>query len=277
MGKPAETQVEIRGLPFRCLDWGGEGLPVLVLLHGIGDNGRVWDFFAWEARHHFRVVALDQRGHGLSGWPRPAAYRLGDYVADLEALVDLLGIGKMILLGHSMGALHATAYAALHPDRVDALVHVDIDACPPPWNKKYLTGLYRDLPDSYPTVEDYVARRMENSAHAGRERLLAIAPHHLREENGRYVCLHDREVYAHFDPDYDLRPLLPGIACPVLVVRGEDSLVLPREPAEEMSRQVPRGALAEIPRAAHPVHTDNPEGFRDAVFRFLETGGFMVR
>jgi len=274
METPVETRIEIRGLPFRYLDWGGEGLPCLLLLHGIGDNGHVWDFFAREARRHFRVVTLDQRGHGQSGWPRPAAYRLEDYVADLEAFVGRLATRPLILLGHSMGALHATCYAARHPGAVLALIHVDIEPCPPSWNKKYLTGLYRDLPESYPTVEDYVARRMENSAYADRERLLYLAQHHLQEKNGRYVCLHDREVYAHFDPDYDLRPQLTEIACPVLVVRGEDSLVLPREPAEEMCRRLLRGALAEIPRAAHPVHTDNPEGFREAVFRFLAEQGF---
>jgi pimeloyl-ACP methyl ester carboxylesterase len=200
-----------------------------------------------------------------------------DYVGELEAVVDRLGIGRMILLGHSMGALHATCYAARHPGAALALVHVDIEPCPPSWNKKYLTGLYRDLPDSYPTVEDYVDRRMENSAYADRGRLLYLARNHLRNENGRWVCLHDREVYAHFDPDYDLRPRLPDIACPVLVVRGEDSLVLPREAMEEMRRRLKRGAAAEVPRAAHPVHTDNPEGFREAVFRFLEDGGFLIR
>ncbi|HOI74490.1 MAG TPA: alpha/beta hydrolase [Syntrophales bacterium] len=277
MEMPAERWLDINGLSFRYLDWGGEGLPFLALLHGIGDSAHVWDLFAREARRHFRIVALDQRGHGRSGRPRPAAYRLDDYVGDLEAVVERLAPPNLILMGHSMGALHATAFAARHPGFAAAVVHVDIEPCPPPWNKKYLTGLYRDLPESYESVDAFVSRRMENSAHADRARLLALSPHNLREENGRYYALSDREVYAHFDPDYDLRALLPGIACPVLVVRGEDSLVLPREPAEEMCRSLPRGFLAEIPRAAHPVHTDNPEAFREAVFRFLADQGLMVR
>jgi pimeloyl-ACP methyl ester carboxylesterase len=245
----------------------------MVLLHGIGDNAHVWDHFARETRLFLRVIAPDQRGHGLSKWPRPPAYSCDDYVADLEGFMDALGLGDVVLLGHSMGALHATRYAALHPDRVSALVHVDIEACPPEWNKKYLSNLYDQLPDSYDTAQDYVEQSRQNSPYAGEDLLRRIASLALdRGQDGRFRLQYDREVLAHFDR-YDLRPCLKDIRCPSLMIRGEESRVMREDVAREMGRAIPAGRFCAVPRATHPVHTDNPQAFQQIVLDFLKSQG----
>ena len=144
---PEDVFVKTKTAELHYLEWGGRNREsTLLLLHGIGDNAHIWDVFAREARRSFRVIALDQRGHGSSETPVPPAYTCEDYVADLAGFIDLLHLDRVILLGHSMGALHATAYAARNPKIVSALVHVDIEPCPPGWNKKYLLNQYRDLP-----------------------------------------------------------------------------------------------------------------------------------
>jgi pimeloyl-ACP methyl ester carboxylesterase len=247
----------------------------MVFLHGTGDNARTWDLIAPHLASVFRVIALDQRGHGKSGWAVPPAYRCGDYMLDLAALFDSLGLDGMILLGHSMGALHASLYAALNPGRVSALIHVDIEPCPPDWNRKYLLGLYKNLPDSYAAPEDFIAEIAKNSPYARKEHLRDLAANSIEQREGRWYRTYDREILARFD-HYDIVGHLSDIRCPALVIRGAESRVLGHQSAEQMAKAIPAGELVEIPRAAHPAHLDNPDGFREAVTGFLKKHGFIT-
>jgi pimeloyl-ACP methyl ester carboxylesterase len=247
----------------------------MVLLHGTGDNARTWDLIAPHLASCFRVIALDQRGHGKSGWAVPPAYRCGDYMLDLTALIDHQGLEDMILLGHSMGALHASLYAALHPGRVAALIHVDIEPRPPDWNRKYLLGLYNNLPDSYASPEEFIAEIAKNAPYARPEHLRHLAAQSLVRRDGRWYRAYDREILARFD-NYDLLGKLHGIRCPALIMRGAESRVLGRQAAQEMAGAIPTGEMVEIPKATHPAHLDNPDGFREAVMSFLKKHGFIT-
>ena len=274
--QPVSKNLFLDTFRLHYLEWESAADRTLVLVHGIGDNAYIWENFAHRAHPFFRILAPDQRGHGASTWPIPPAYDCKDYVADLEGFIKALGLRDFILMGHSMGALHTTRLASLYPQWVTALIHVDIEAFPPPWNKKYLIGLYRDLPQSYETIEDYVDWMKANSPYADRKLLRNFAAKALsRDEKGRFRCLYDRELLRHFDPRYDLRPHLPDIRCPALVIRGEESRVMGAEVAREMSRAMPRGRFVEIRKSAHPVLTDNPDAFADAVFSFLAEEGLM--
>ena len=271
---PSEHFLPIGGLPLRILERGSRAGRPLLLLHGTGDNAHTWDLLAPALAGAFRVLALDQRGHGKSGWAVPPAYRCEDYLQDLSAVIDSLGLEGLILLGHSMGALHASLYAALNPGRVAALIHVDIEPFPPDWNRKYLLGLYKSLPDAYASPEEYVDEIARNAPYARREHLRDLAAKALARKGDRWHRTYDREILARFD-HYDLRGRLAEIRCPTLVIRGAESRVLGREAAEQMVRLLPAGELAEIPRATHPAHLDNPDGFREAVLGFLKKHGLL--
>jgi pimeloyl-ACP methyl ester carboxylesterase len=104
-------------------DWGGAGTP-LVLLHGLASGARIWDFIAPILANHFRVVAVDQRGHGLTDKPRDA-YGFPEVTGDVLALVDELGFDRSVVIGHSWGASVATQFASDHPERTRGLVMVD--------------------------------------------------------------------------------------------------------------------------------------------------------
>src|SRR5579862_3645570 len=81
--------IELRGLRFHYRDWAGPraGAPDLVLLHGFTGHARSWDAFAQGMSDRYRVLALDQRGHGESGWAGPGGYGIGEMTMDLEAFV----------------------------------------------------------------------------------------------------------------------------------------------------------------------------------------------
>jgi pimeloyl-ACP methyl ester carboxylesterase len=168
-----------------------------------------------------------------------------------------------------MGALHATRYASLRPEKVSTLIHADIEPCPPEWNKKYLLNLYEELPVFYETIDQYISELRKNSPYAEHKILYDYASHALTQgKDGKFRCQFDREVLSHFD-SYDLRPCLRDIQCPSLVIRGKESRVMSEEIAREMSCTIPRCAFAEIQKATHPLHTDNPTEFLQVIFNFL--------
>ena len=103
--------IMLNGLRFHYRDWPRQERPStraktqdLVLLHGFTGHARSWDSFAQAMSRDFRVLALDQRGHGESAWASPDQYGVDYMVHDLEAFVAALGLDRFILLGLSMGA-----------------------------------------------------------------------------------------------------------------------------------------------------------------------------
>ena len=272
---PESHVITIGNLNIHYLKWTGDSDYTMVLLHGIGDNASIWSRFAQSLPDGLQIIAFDQRGHGYSDRPVPPAYTCDDYVGDIDRCIDALDLRRVIVAGHSMGALHATHYASLRPSRVAALIHADIEPFPPDWNKKYLTNMYHNAPFRYHSVEAYAHEMQKNSPYADPRLLLEIASAALaRHPDGLYTCRYDREVLSHFDR-YDVRSRLSAITCPTLVLRGSESRVMRRNIAEEMSRLVPDGRFVEIPNAAHPVHTDNPREFYRAVSHFLREIGVI--
>ena len=120
---PTVAWATVSDLPFRYLDWGGDGPPILAL-HGLASSAHWYDLVAPLLRARFRVIAPDQRGHGQSAQAE-SGYDWPTLASDAIALLDHLGLRKVPVVGHSWGANVALNTAALHPDRVAALVMVD--------------------------------------------------------------------------------------------------------------------------------------------------------
>jgi pimeloyl-ACP methyl ester carboxylesterase len=95
------------GLRFHYREWGNEGEPPLVLLHGVTGHARVWNRFARTMADGFRVLALDQRGHGETDWGD--AYSTELMARDVDAFTHELRLHSFALLGHSMGGPTPTA------------------------------------------------------------------------------------------------------------------------------------------------------------------------
>jgi 3-oxoadipate enol-lactonase len=121
-------QVTVDGVRLVCHVSGAEDAPVLVLLHGLGDDGSTWDTAGAEFAPHLRVLAIDLRGHGESDWPGIYSFEL--MRDDVLGVLDQLRLDRVNLLGHSMGGTVAYLIAEKEPGRIDRLI---LEDTPPPW------------------------------------------------------------------------------------------------------------------------------------------------
>ncbi len=199
-----------------------------------------------------------------------------DYVKDLAEFIDALGLEDVTLIGHSMGALHATIYAGTYPDRVRRLVFIDIEAHPQLKWREYLRRGGQRPHREFSSIHEVVERELtfltgpsQDGSRALLERVAAYGTRRL--PNGQFVHRYDRATIALWD-DYDVRPYVSKIPCRVLLVRGAASPVLSRETAHAITRAFSRGTLVEVESAAHMVMLDNPSGLVRAVRAFLSEG-----
>lgn len=114
---------QIHSVPLHYVE-SGAGDPPLVILHGLFGSSRNWTQVARALGAQRRTIAVDQRNHGDS--PHAEPHSLAGMRADLSALFETLGLQRAILLGHSMGGMTAMSFASLFPERVLALIVVDI-------------------------------------------------------------------------------------------------------------------------------------------------------
>lgn len=267
-------------LTLHYLSWGAPDRDTLILLHGIRGYARTWEKTANSLMDRYQVVALDQRGRGSSDWSPSANYYTDAYVADLEALAEHLNVGRMSILGHSLGGSNALEFAHRHPENVRRLIIEDIG----PGSSNSGQGASRVVrefettPASFSTWQDawafWRAARPQISATAVDSRVKET----LKEgDDGRVIWRFDFEgikkarLDAAMKPSKlpDLWPCVDNLECPTLVVRGEKSDFLPRETALEMARRNSRIQLAEIADATHYVHDDNFDDFIAVIHSFL--------
>jgi pimeloyl-ACP methyl ester carboxylesterase len=271
------------GNAIHVVEWSRDGVP-LVLVHGFGNEAHIWDDLAKLVAPHYRVLAIDQRGHGDSAHDPELRYDYEHLVADLEAVTAALGIQRLVLVGHSLGGRAAMLFAGKHPERMAGLVIVD---SAPEFDVRGTTRIRQEAEargdGSMASVAEY-QRLLAHNFPAGRPEALArMAQHELRPcGDGRWVRKVDPKFHAGRPRDEaearereqevtkQLWDALAKIPCPTLVVRGAASDVMSPEVADRMVDEVlPNGKLAVVPQAAHSVMTDNPEGFNQAVCAFV--------
>jgi pimeloyl-ACP methyl ester carboxylesterase len=123
VSEPADRDVTLGELRLAYREYAGDGGAV-VLLHGVASNARIWGPVAPLLVPRFRVVAVDQRGHGQSDKP-PSGYDFATVTRDVRNFVEALGLERPVVVGHSWGGNVALEYAASHPEQVAGLVLVD--------------------------------------------------------------------------------------------------------------------------------------------------------
>jgi pimeloyl-ACP methyl ester carboxylesterase len=142
------------GLRVRYLDWPG-GAPPIVLLHGLSANATEFAALGGALAPRFRVVAPDLRGRGGSDQPA-TGYTMADHAADVVALLDALGLERVVLGGHSFGGFLAIYIAVHHPERVARLVVIDAAIEIHPNVREMLGPSLARLRRTFPSAEAYL-------------------------------------------------------------------------------------------------------------------------
>jgi pimeloyl-ACP methyl ester carboxylesterase len=255
------------------LEWNPSGRTTVVLLHGNSANAWWWEPVARQMPGEFRLLALDQRGHGDSEWIRPAAYRPRDYADDLaRALGAIVREGeKPIVVGHSMGGLTTLAFAASHGSLARAVVVIDAAVTSSRGRDRFLRRLKSlpvvTYPDLATATERY--RLMPNEGQIPAGTLHAIAEKSLaRTEDGRWTLKFDRESFFGGD-GIDPMDAIRQITLPTLLLRAEMSRIMTADGAASAREANANVELVTIPAAHHHVLLEKPAAVARAVSDFI--------
>ncbi|MEU7892805.1 alpha/beta hydrolase [Nonomuraea sp. NPDC049152] len=235
-----------------CRDSGGSG-PAVLLLHGLAGQSHEWDPLSEQLGDRYRLLALDQRGHGASEW-HPCDTSRAAFVADVVTVIRELAVAPVILAGQSLGGVTAIQTAAAHPDLVQALLLVEAGPAPGDTDLPgHIDGWLRSWPVPFATRRD--AERFFGDGPVGEGWASGL----ISSADGLRPSF-DRRVVVDVIADHSSRSNWDDwtrISCPTTVVLGEQG-ILPAEEVAEMRRLRPDARFVTVPNAGHDLHLDSP-------------------
>jgi pimeloyl-ACP methyl ester carboxylesterase len=268
-----EHFVEIDGLRLRVQDYGASGKPPMLCVHGGGANAHWYDFVAQGFNTDYHVRAVDLRGHGDSEWhnSNPPNYKYTRHAADIHELTEELDLHDFVLIGHSMGGMVSSVYAATYPGRAKALIVVDSNLVMSPERIASFQAVADRPAREYDTQEEFIAnyRVRPGASTAPPEALHHIAQHSGRRfDDGRWRHKVDRRTYANREL-VDSFALWNRIRIPSLLMKGGCSIRMTPEAIAEVRSRAPQATMTVVADADHHITLDNPAGFIRAARDFL--------
>lgn len=275
------------GLALAARDVAGPdaGAGVVLCLHGLTRNSRDFEGLATALRGDHRVLALDQRGRGRSGYDaNPLNYNLGVQTADTWAWLDHLGIERVVVVGTSMGALMAIAMANMQPGRIAGLVLNDAGPVVDPRGLARIAGYVgkggpvRDWDEAaaalkavhglaLPTYQAADWRRMARATYVEAEGGLRLD----YDPNLAQAFAADPGAAPDMWPAFAVLEAIPG-----LVLRGALSDILAAETAAEMARRFPTTEVVTVPDRGHAPDLSEPQAVA-AIQAFLKRSDVRAR
>src|SRR5205814_9651317 len=220
---PQSHEFHLGRMRFHYLDWGNKHLPTIVFLHGGALTAHTWDLVCLALRDDYHCVALDQRGHGDTDWAADGDYSIGVARSDTKGFVDHLGLDKFILVGMSLGAINALAFAIAHPERLSHLVIIDAGPEMRRPGSSRIRDFVREVQDTV-TVEAIIEKALEFNPRRDPTILRRSLMHNLRPQaDGTWKWKYETRGYkahsqvAHRVGRTKLGERLRGIVCPTLV------------------------------------------------------------
>ena len=265
--QPVRSRLQVGDVRFSFLAVGA-GSP-LVLLHGIGSSAESWRGQLTGLADLRRVVAWDAPGYGASTALAATRPNAADYADRLALLLDALELERIALLGHSLGALIACAFAASRPSRVERMILADAapgdradPAAPLP-------------PRAQSRLDDLAALGPAEFARRRAPRLLSATatPSHVdrvQETMARMDPAGYRQAVAMLAQG-DLRADARAIKVPTLVLCGSEDTVTPPDDSRTLAATIENARYVELSGAGHASYIERPGAFTTAVREFLGT------
>jgi esterase len=268
--------IVLRRMRFHFLEWGAADAPPIVLLHGGHQSAHSWDLVSLHLARRYRVLALDQRGHGDSEWARDVAYSNHEMSLDAEAFIGAMGLRRPILMGHSMGGRNAMLLTRRNPSLLGALVIVDVGPELSDRGRQVIAGFVRDN-EEFDDLDHFVRNVQQYDPYRSREHIERTVKYNMLERaDGKFVSKCDSNprrlgIVRGSGPQENIAlEEARAFDLPVLLVRGANSGILAADAAERFRDALPHGTLVTVPDCGHNVHGQNTKGFIEAVGGFLE-------
>ena len=272
-------RVEVDGTPVNYVDIGEGELEPIVFVHGLGGQWQNWLENIPRAAQERRVIALDLPGSGLSPPPRDGITIPG-YGRCVDTVCDKLGLGRVDMVGNSMGGFVAAEVAIQFPERIDQLVLVsaagiasaDVAQAPILTIGRVMAAIATHTV----TLDPFLASRPK-SRHAALA-LVARHPSRLKADlayegffKGAGKPGFQEALKANLE--YDFRDRLPEIRHPTLIVWGENDSIIPVRDANQFERLIPDSRKVVMKETGHVPMAERPNTFNDLMLEFLaETG-----
>lgn len=255
--------VDVDGVPIRYEDSGGDG-PAVLFCHGFLMDRTMFRPQVEELTPDFRCIRFDARGFGDT--PADGPFDYWDLADDAVGLLDRLEVGSAAFVGMSQGGFLSLRAALRHPERVHGLVLIDTDAAvDDPETLEGYRQMFRVWFEHGPVdelVEEVAGLILGEDPELRRrwiEKWREIPPDRLRHPA---ECLLGRD---------DVSDRLGEIACPALVVHGEEDVSISMARAEAMDEGLPDSAgIVRVPGAAHAPNLSHPEVVNPPLRSFLE-------
>jgi pimeloyl-ACP methyl ester carboxylesterase len=244
----------------------GHGAPV-VLIHGVGLQGAIWEPQVEALRADHDVIAVDMLGHGGSSLP-PANAILAHYADAILALLDALQIGRAHVVGHSMGALVAMEFALAHSDRVASLVAMNAVFGRTPEQRAAIEARVAALgdgavhPDWSGTISRWFGEPVPPSLEASAERT-----HALLSEVDPVGYVRTYRLFARSDAEH--RERLSGLAVPALFFTGEHDPNSTPSMSETMAGIAPQGRAIVLSGERHMMALTDPDRTNQVLGDFI--------
>jgi pimeloyl-ACP methyl ester carboxylesterase len=283
MVKPIMTKTEGSGVKIQLAVWEGSGRQILCI-HGLTANCRCWDLIASALVPRHKMIAMDLRGRGLSDSPQ-SGYSVEDHCGDILSLMDEMDLERLVLIGHSLGAFISLIFAAQYPKKVDRLILVDGGG---KLSEEQMAKVFAGIKPSldrlgqvFPSFDFYVSSlkqapflrpwnsyletyfryEVEEAEGGVRSR---VDPRHIAEEATNLKKVDTDQFYT-------------KVLSPTLILRATkgmlsgDDLVLPRDVADRMVKEIPNAILVDLEDTNHYSILFQPNEKRDqTILKFLE-------
>ena len=273
--------VEIDGTPVNYVDVGSPGLhdPV-VLVHGLGGQWQNWLENIPRLAQERRVLALDLPGHGLTPEPADGKISISGYGRCVDAFCEKLGLGKVDVVGNSMGGFVAAEVAIQFPQRVSRLVLVSAAGISSADALQQPVLLFGRVAAAIATNTAARHRKLAARPITRHSSLLLVARHpRLLKPDLAYEGFFKGAGKDGFDDalraclDYDFRDRLPDVKVPTLVVWGEKDSIIPVRDADEFERLIEDSRKVVMKDTGHIPMAERPQAFNDVLVEFLAESG----
>jgi pimeloyl-ACP methyl ester carboxylesterase len=273
-------RADIAGIPVNYVDVGSGDREPVVLVHGLGGQWQNWLENIPRLAQERRVVAMDLPGSGLTPEPEDEEISIPGYGRCVNALCDKLGLGKVHLVGNSMGGFIAAEVAIQFPERVARLVLVSAAGLSSAETLQAPILTFGRVATALATNTVAQYRKLASRPITRHASLFLVARHpRLLKADLAYEGFFKGAGKPGFDGalraslEYDFRDRLPEVKVPTLIVWGEKDSIIPVRDADEYERLIDDSRKVVMRDTGHIPMAERPNAFNDVLVEFLAESG----